>query len=95
MIEYVMRYDIDDAGKFINARRQEELVRCRDCKFLFTDSGCPLRTFRTHKLDDFCSYGESKNMVHYCNNCKHKNVSWREPPCDECISKNDKWEKEE
>ena len=37
-----------------------EIVRCRDCKHLFSDSGCPLRTFRTHVEDDYCSYGERK-----------------------------------
>ena len=37
-----------------------EVVRCRDCKHLFEDNGCPLRYFRTHLEDDFCSYGERK-----------------------------------
>lgn len=37
-----------------------EVVRCRDCKHLFEDNGCPLRYFRTHLEDDFCSYGERR-----------------------------------
>lgn len=37
-----------------------EVVRCRNCKHLFEDDGCPLRYFRTHLEDDFCSYGERK-----------------------------------
>lgn len=31
MPEYVMEFDVDETGKLINARRKEELVRCRDC----------------------------------------------------------------
>lgn len=37
-----------------------EVVRCRECKHLFEDDGCPLRYFKTHLEDDFCSYGERK-----------------------------------
>ena len=37
-----------------------EVVRCKDCKHLFEDNGCPLRYFKTHREDDFCSYGERK-----------------------------------
>lgn len=35
------------------------VVLCKDCKFLYTDD-CPLRTWRTHYEDDYCSYGERK-----------------------------------
>ena len=38
----------------------EPVVRCKDCKYLFSDSGCPLRTWRTHVETDYCSYGEPK-----------------------------------
>ena len=31
MPEYIMQYDLDEFGKLINARRKEELVRCKDC----------------------------------------------------------------
>ena len=37
-----------------------DVVRCKDCKHLFEDNGCPLRYFKTHLEDDFCSYGERK-----------------------------------
>lgn len=37
-----------------------EVVRCRDCKHLYEDDGCPLRYFKTHVEEDFCSYGERK-----------------------------------
>jgi len=37
-----------------------EVVRCKDCKHLFEDNGCPLRYFKTHREDDFCSYGERR-----------------------------------
>ena len=37
-----------------------EVVRCKNCKHLFEDNGCPLRYFKTHLEDDFCSYGERK-----------------------------------
>ena len=63
MIEYVMRYNIDETGKMINARRMEELVRCKNCRnFGFCkDHGC--------KDNDFCSYA-NKKVEHYCNNCR-------------------------
>ena len=35
-----------------------QIVRCKDCKHLFSDSDCPLRTWRTHVATDYCSYGE-------------------------------------
>ena len=34
-----------------------EVVRCGDCKHLYKDGECPLRTWFTHTADDFCSYG--------------------------------------
>ena len=37
-----------------------EVVRCKDCKHLFEDNKCPLRTWWTHTEDDFCSRGERK-----------------------------------
>lgn len=39
---------------------QPEIIRCKDCKHLFEDNGCPLRTWWTHTEDDFCSYGERR-----------------------------------
>lgn len=39
---------------------QPEIIRCKDCKHLFEDNKCPLRTWWTHTEDDFCSYGERK-----------------------------------
>lgn len=55
MPEYIMEYDLDDTGKLINARRKEELVRCRDCGFRIK-SECN-RVGQTVKPDDFCSEG--------------------------------------
>lgn len=40
---------------------QPEIIRCKDCKHLFEDNKCPLRTWWTHTEDDFCSYGERKD----------------------------------
>ena len=37
-----------------------EVVRCRDCKHLYKDGECPLRTWFTHTEEDFCSYGERR-----------------------------------
>ena len=37
-----------------------EIVRCRDCKHLYKDGECPLRTWFTHTEDDYCSYGERR-----------------------------------
>lgn len=36
------------------------VVRCKDCKYLCSENGCPLRTWHTHVEDDFCSYGERR-----------------------------------
>lgn len=44
----------------ISALAQPEIIRCKDCKHLFEDNGCPLRTWRTHTEDDFCSYAERR-----------------------------------
>lgn len=35
-----------------------KVVRCKDCKYLYKDGECPLRTWFTHTEEDFCSYGE-------------------------------------
>ena len=43
-----------------------EVVRCKDCKHLYKDGECPLRTWFTHTEEDFCSYGERgeiKNII--------------------------------
>ena len=37
-----------------------KVVRCKDCKHLYEDDGCPLRYFKTHVEEDFCSYGERR-----------------------------------
>ena len=37
-----------------------QVVRCKDCKHLYKDGECPLRTWFTHDEDDYCSYGERK-----------------------------------
>ena len=39
---------------------QTEIIRCKDCKHLFEDNKCPLRTWWTHTEDDFCSYAERR-----------------------------------
>lgn len=39
---------------------QPEIIRCKDCKYLFDDNKCPLRTWWTHTEDDFCSYAERR-----------------------------------
>lgn len=44
----------------ISALTQPEIIRCKDCKHLFEDNGCPLRTWWTHTEDDFCSYAERR-----------------------------------
>lgn len=38
-----------------------KVVRCKDCKHLYKDGECPLRTWFTHDDDDYCSYGERKD----------------------------------
>lgn len=39
---------------------QPEIIRCKECKHLFEDNKCPLRTWWTHTEDDFCSYAERR-----------------------------------
>ena len=50
----------DNALKNIPSADAVEVVRCKNCKHLFEDNWCPLRYFKTHREDDFCSYGERK-----------------------------------
>ena len=88
MPEYIMHFDIDDCGKWINAKRKQKIIRCKDCmEFDFCEKqGC--------KENDFCSYAKEKKEKHYCNSCRYKNVSWREDPCRECMRGESRWEKE-
>ena len=57
--DYIMHYEPTRKGLQWQVF-SEPLVRCKDCKYLFSDSGCPLRTWRTHVETDYCSYGERK-----------------------------------
>lgn len=59
MIEYIMRFDEDDSGKLINARRKEEVIRCRDCinhqyDAIFNIAWC---NGQAVKPDGFCEKG--------------------------------------
>lgn len=53
--------DVADMVKNFPAADVVEVVRCKDCKWLFSDEKCPLRTYWTHKDNDYCSYGERKD----------------------------------
>jgi len=46
--------------EIINSKDLVPVVRCKNCKHLYKDGECPLRTWYTHVEDDFCSYGEPK-----------------------------------
>lgn len=46
--------------EIINGTDLVPVVRCKDCKHLYKDGECPLRTWYTHVEEDFCSYGERK-----------------------------------
>ena len=37
-----------------------EIIRCKDCRYLYEDNKCPLRTWWTHTEDDYCSYAERR-----------------------------------
>lgn len=37
-----------------------QIIQCKDCKHLYQDGECPLRLWKTHVEDDFCSYAEAK-----------------------------------
>ena len=57
--------EAEDVGELLDGRftvQTKPLVRCKDCKHLFSDNECPLRTWRTHVDDDFCSYGERADV---------------------------------
>ena len=44
---------------------EQKLIRCKDCKHLYQDGECPLRLWKYHVENDFCSYGEKISV-----NCK-------------------------
>ena len=52
--------DWDDIKDHMAKSDIVEVVRCKDCKHLFEDNKCPLRTWWTHTEDDFCSYAERR-----------------------------------
>ena len=59
MVEYIMRFDKDDSGKLINARRVGKIVRCMNCERvefdeLFSDFWCDGRVV---KPNGFCEKG--------------------------------------
>lgn len=63
MIEYIMRFDTDENGKLINARRMEKIVRCCNCENveydeLFSDYWC---NGRVVKPDGFCREGGKRS----------------------------------
>lgn len=48
-------------GRECNFSPIDPVIRCKDCKHLYKDGECPLRTWFTHTENDFCSYGERKD----------------------------------
>jgi hypothetical protein len=62
MPEYIMEFDLDDTGKLINARRNEEIVRCRDCAFCSLDKQFMLHWCDgyTVKPDGYCNAGRRR-----------------------------------
>ena len=47
-------------GGTVRTYEMGEVVICKDCKHLYKDGECPLRTWFTHTEDDYCSYGERR-----------------------------------
>lgn len=63
MTEYIMRFDTDENGKLINARRMEQVVRCCNCENveydeIFSDYWCKGRVV---KPDGYCEKGRGGN----------------------------------
>ena len=38
---------------------EQKIIRCKDCKHLYQDGECPLRLWKYHVENDYCSYGET------------------------------------
>lgn len=56
-----MQYDVDENGKFINARRKEEITRCKDCIYrdeVFNECWCDEHIT---KPNGFCDIGRKEN----------------------------------
>ena len=58
MRKYIAVEKPTENGGYIELVR--ELILCKDCKWLYQDGKCPLRTWFTHYEDDYCSYAERK-----------------------------------
>lgn len=70
--EFIARYHYDEGLKRCGSEPYkicEEIIRCRDCRFYYAESGTDYRA--CHKFaecdnllmdeNDFCSYGERKD----------------------------------
>ena len=59
MREYIMRFNEDDSGKLVNARRMEHVVRCKDCPRVSKDVLFGMWWCNGHivKPDGFCERG--------------------------------------
>lgn len=61
-------YDLIDKGPTVDA---VPVVRCKDCKHyelgvclkIYTDGNVHAEAWQVRKLDDFCSYGERKDVT--------------------------------
>lgn len=95
MPEFIMEFDVDETGKLINARRKEEIVRCRDCTFHRTSneqlSWCD---DDPTKPDGYCNLGirigAGKQQQQRCDTCKYEKSRWF-TKCADC-SDFDLWE---
>lgn len=60
MSEYIYETNgkpfINDKNEIVLAR--ENIVRCRDCKYLNIVGKCPCGFWALEKLDGFCAWGE-------------------------------------
>ena len=82
MPEYVMQYDLDDTDKLINAKRKEEIVRCKDCVKLNRKLGSLDEHHNRYNKSQCCPMIEFRGMPQG-HEYDYQYCSWAERRADE------------